>query len=344
MTQNIIIAKNLKESLKGILNNLKCDNPFVLCDENTVKYIDELGLDNKTIITINSGESNKNLETACKIWNQLDNLNVNRNSILINFGGGMISDIGGFCASVYKRGIRFINIPTTLLGAVDASIGGKNGIDFENNKNEIGTFNLPYCTIISKIFYKTLSKEELLSGYGEMIKHSILFDKEEFFKLLKYDITKYDDRLISFIKNSVKYKDKIVSEDFKENSKRKLLNFGHTIGHAIESYQLEISKPLYHGYCVVYGILLEMIISNLLYDFSMEIIDEFSKYIKKNYGSYIIDNPKEIISRLIKDKKNKDDSKINFTLIDKDFNPIIDNYLDKDILEMIEIFNQKMKK
>ena len=343
MTSNTIITKNLKESLKGTLNHLNCKNPFILCDENTVKYIDELGLENKTIILIDSGELNKNIDTACKIWNKLDNLNATRNSVLINLGGGMITDLGGFCASTYKRGIKFINIPTTLLGAVDASIGGKNGINFENNKNEIGTFNYPYCTIISEVFYKSLSKEELLSGYGEMLKHAILSDKEEFFKLLKYNIVKYNHRLISFIKNSVKYKEKITNEDFTEKSNRKVLNFGHTIGHAIESYQLEISKPLPHGYCVVYGMLLEMIISNLLYDFPIEIVDEFVKYIKKTYGKYIIDHPNEIISKLNKDKKNKDNSKINFTLLDKNFNPIIDNYLDKDILEMIDIFNQKMK-
>lgn len=343
MKQNTIISKNIADSLKKILNSISCKNPFVLCDKNTAKFVETLELENKTIILIESGEQNKNLETTSKIWTKLDDLNATRNSVLINFGGGVITDIGGFCASVYKRGIKFINIPTTLLGAVDASIGGKNGIDFLNNKNEIGTFNLPYATIVSDIFYKTLPKEELLSGYGEMIKHSILMSEKDFYKILNYDILKYDHRLNNLIKDSIKFKEKIVDIDFKESEQRKILNFGHTIGHAIESYQLEIGKPIPHGYCVVYGMIIELIISNLLYDFPVKPINDLVNYAKKHYGEYVIEKPNEIILKLHKDKKNQND-KINFTLINDKWEVVVNNNLDSNIQEFIDIYNEKMKK
>ena len=230
--------------LESLLENLienSYSQVFVLVDENTEKYCLPLihkYLFNTKIIKIKSGEQEKTLETTQFIWNELQRYHAAKNSVLLNLGGGVIGDIGGFCAATFKRGIDFINIPTTLLAMVDSSIGGKTGIDFNGIKNSIGIITDPKAIYIYPDFLNSLAKDELINGYAEVIKHALIADFDLWEKFRKVDAFDFQ-KLNSIINDSIKIKLKIVAKDPYEQNVRKLLNFGHTIGHAIESYSLK---------------------------------------------------------------------------------------------------------
>ncbi|MBP6754576.1 MAG: 3-dehydroquinate synthase, partial [Bacteroidia bacterium] len=217
---------------------------FVLVDENTNEYCLPYFLSNLPteieieIIEIEAGEENKNMYTCIDLWHTLIDLDADRKSILLNLGGGVITDIGGFVASTFKRGIDFINIPTTLLAMVDASVGGKNGVDLGNLKNQIGVINEPKSVVVLSKFLETLPSNQMRSGLAEMLKHGLIYDKLYWDKLKNLNDLNTDD-LDVLIKQSIEIKNNIVSQDLKENGIRKALNFGHTLGHAIESYFLE---------------------------------------------------------------------------------------------------------
>ena len=236
----------------------------ILVDENTkkncLKKIPKI--ENSIIIEIQSGEENKNLQTCNFIWQELTNHAFDRNSLLINLGGGVIGDMGGFCASTYKRGIQFIHIPTTLLAMTDAAIGGKLGVDFNNLKNQIGVFSNPKSVIINPIFLDTLPKKEVKSGFSEVVKYALTSDINLWKMIKKSDFKKLNWEAI--ITYSVKLKNKIILADPTEIGERKKLNFGHTFGHAIESYYLNNGTPILHGEAVFMGMILETEISNLL--------------------------------------------------------------------------------
>lgn len=214
------------------------------------------------IIEVESGEAHKNLETCYSVWQVLTELGADRKSILLTLGGGVVTDLGGFIASVYKRGIDCINIPTTLLGMVDASIGGKTGIDFDGIKNQIGTFSMPKMVVIDTSFLETLEGRQLRSGYAEMLKHGLIYNKA-YWELLKDSAQLSFDDFDDLIFHSVYVKNEVVSQDLKEQGIRKTLNFGHTLGHAIESYFLTASdqEPLLHGEAIAIGMILESYIS-----------------------------------------------------------------------------------
>ncbi|MEQ3662819.1 MAG: 3-dehydroquinate synthase family protein, partial [Flavobacterium sp.] len=241
---------------------------FIIVDENTsnqclpyflANFATEVALE---IIELEAGESHKNIETCLGIWNSLTELEGDRKSIIVNLGGGVITDIGGFIACTFKRGIDFINVPTTLLSMVDASIGGKNGVDLGNLKNQIGIIREPKAVLIDTHFLTTLSAREMRSGLAEMLKHGLIYDKVYWNKFKNLNSLNTDDLNI-LIHESIQIKNKIVSEDLTENGIRKSLNFGHTLGHAIESYFLENpnKESLLHGEAIAIGMILESYIS-----------------------------------------------------------------------------------
>ncbi len=234
---------------------------FLLCDENTKKYclpLIKATLTNAKVISVASGETNKNLANCEHIWTELTGHFADRRSLLINLGGGVITDMGGFAASCYKRGIDFINIPTTLLAMVDASVGGKTGIDLQNFKNQIGIFSEAKEVLICPEFLKTLDERQLRSGLAEMVKHYLIADGPAFIDFSRASHTVPD---IELIKKAVAIKSEIVEQDPFEKNIRKKLNFGHTIGHALESYSHTTSDPLFHGEAVAYGMAIETFIA-----------------------------------------------------------------------------------
>ena len=260
------------------------------------------------IIEIKSGEEYKNISTCNFIWEQLTINNFDRNSLLINLGGGVIGDMGGFCAATYKRGLDFIHIPTTLLAMVDASVGGKLGIDFKGFKNQIGLFNNPKAVLISPEFLETLSESELKSGFAEVVKHALISDNSFWIKLKNTLFTDLDWEDI--IDTSVQIKNKIVLADPIERGERKKLNFGHTFGHAIESYYLEKGTPISHGEAIFMGMILETEIS----DVSESEKNEVKNYILSNFALPYTPKKSSLHKFLINDKKNQN-GKINFTLL-----------------------------
>jgi 3-dehydroquinate synthase len=312
------------ETLAELLIPSRYSKIFILVDENTSQYCLPHLLNNLAteieieIIELEVGEIHKNIETCTEVWGALSELGGDRKSVLINLGGGVISDLGGFVACTFKRGLDFINIPTTLLSMVDASIGGKNGVDLGNLKNQIGIIREPKAVIVDTQFLNTLPQNEMRSGLAEMLKHGLIFDKKYWdkFKDLK-DL--HTEDLNQLIHQSIQIKNTIVCEDLTENGIRKSLNFGHTLGHAIESYFLEndAKTTLLHGEAIAVGMILESYISrekNLLTNEEYQEI----KYIINDVFEKIEFTPfdiEKIIELLIFDKKNEF-GKVQFALLD----------------------------
>ena len=299
----------------------------ILVDENTKRECFSLlpKISNSIIIEVPSGEENKNISICNTVWKKLSLNNFDRNSVLINLGGGDICDMGGFCASTYKRGLDFIQIPTTLLAMVDASIGGKIGINFNGLKNQIGLFSNPKSVIINPIFLKTVPEKQLQSGFAEVIKHSLITDKKHWEILSNTAFKDLDWQNIIDI--SIQIKNTIVKSDPLEKNNRKKLNFGHTYGHAIESYYLEEKKPILHGEAVLMGIILESELSLLSQNEKIDIKD----YIISNFSLPDIPSKNKLMKFLINDKKNKK-AKINFTLLNGIGSCTIDNLFAEDEL------------
>ena len=312
------------EKLASYLITANYSKIFILVDENTSQYCLPHLLNNLAteieieIIELEVGEIHKNIATCTEVWGALSELGGDRKSILINLGGGVISDLGGFVACTFKRGIDFINIPTTLLSMVDASIGGKNGVDLGNLKNQIGIIREPKAVIVDTQFLSTLPQNEMRSGLAEMLKHGLIFDKKYWDKFKNLKDLSIED-LNHLIHQSIQIKNTIVCEDLTENGIRKSLNFGHTLGHAIESYFLENKKKtsLLHGEAIAVGMILESFISREKELLTNEEYQEI-KYIINDIFERIefsqIDIEK-IIELLIFDKKNEF-GKVQFALLD----------------------------
>lgn len=312
--QNILSKYDFSNYSKiGILTDL---NTNKLCLPIILKKIPNL-LDS-LIIQIKSGEENKNIETCSYIWRKMIEQDFDRNSILINLGGGMIGDIGGFCASTFKRGIDFIQIPTTLLAMTDASIGGKLGVDFNSFKNTIGLIKDPKSVLIYPEFIKTQKKEDLLFSFIEVVKHALIDDLKLWKHIKK---TRFEDLIWKdIISKSVEIKNNIVLEDPKEKKQRKKLNFGHTFGHAIESFYLKQGTPITHGQAIALGILLEIKLSKL----SQEEEREINAYILSTFTLPNTPKKSKLLPFLVNDKKNIN-GKINFSLLNGIGNCSIDN-------------------
>ncbi len=296
---------------------------FVIVDANTKQFClsilnsklnDEFNIE---ILEIKVGEIYTNIDTSVLLWNQLSDKGADRNSIILNLGGGVITDLGGFVASTFKRGIKYINIPTTLLAMVDASVGGKNGVDLGVLKNQVGLINSPEMVLIDTVFLNTLTKEQITSGFVEMLKHGLIHSEEYWNNVKTFDVTN-NSTTEELIWESIIIKNEIVSQDPFEKNIRKTLNFGHTLGHAIESYCLDSDdkQDLLHGEAIAVGIILVAYISNKMVGLSEKELLEISKTLKKNYTKvdFSSEEIKSIIDLLKYDKKNSN-GKVLFVLL-----------------------------
>ena len=308
---------------------------FVIADVNTAAYVlpelrrQSRTLADATLITVKAGDVNKNIDAAQAIWRELDRGGATRRSVVVNVGGGVVTDLGGFAAATFMRGIRAVNVPTTLLAAVDASVGGKTGINFGGIKNEIGTFTEPLASVISTCFFATLPPREMLSGYGEMLKHALLRGGDALARLLEYSPDTADiapDRLLALIEDSVAVKREVVEADFRESGRRKVLNLGHTAGHAFEALSLKRQSPLPHGYAVAHGLVVALVLSYLRFGYPQARVHQLADYVRMHYGtlSFTCDDYPALLALMSHDKKNTAADRFNFVRLDADGRPHID--------------------
>jgi len=266
------------------------------------------------IIEVDPGEENKNIDFCIGVWKTMLDFGADRKALMINLGGGVVTDMGGFAASTYKRGIDFIQIPTTLLSQVDASVGGKTGIDLDNVKNIIGTFTQPQAVFISTEFLQTLDDRQLISGFAEVIKHGLIQDKSLYETCKSVDLAHISADLIY---KSVQIKNNVITQDPTEKGLRKILNFGHTIGHAIEGYSLfNDDNPLLHGEAIAIGMICEAWLSNKLTGLSDEELKDITNTFLSRYPkySYTLEQYQVFLDLMKNDKKNED-NKIGFALL-----------------------------
>lgn len=337
---NLIFDNNVGACIDIQADRLSAGKIFLITDSNvSTAVLPKLRLLSQavaraTVIITPAGDANKNLDTLSTIWTRLTEDGATRQSLLINLGGGMVTDMGSFAASTFKRGMKFINVPTTLLAAVDASVGGKTGINFQYLKNQIGVFNDADAVIISATFFDTLPSTELRSGYAEMIKHSLLKSKATFDELLKLtDISSISpESMLRLLKESVEVKKGIVERDPTETGIRRALNFGHTAGHAFESLAMKHNAPIPHGYAVAYGMVTELVLSHMLSGFPSELLYRYGSYCREVYGSpsFTCDDYADLIQLMGSDKKNDVKDKINFTLLEAPGSVKIDNIVPAD--------------
>ena len=321
--QEIIISKDLCQSLTQAIDEVKHDLLFVLCDETTERLClpvisDFECMRGAQLITIPATDTHKTLESLSHVWSELQRMGATRHSLMVNLGGGMVTDLGGFAASTFKRGIPYINIPTTLLSMVDASVGGKTGINFGGLKNEIGVFNNARSVILDTTFLRTMDHENICSGYAEMLKHGLINNEKMWAELLNFSLelsVENLEALGTMVAESVAVKQRIVTEDPTEQGIRKALNLGHTAGHAFESLALE-RKPVLHGYAVAWGMIVELYLCCVKTNFPQDKMRQTVAFIKENYGRMAItcDDYPHLIELMHHDKKNQGNS-INFTLL-----------------------------
>ena len=348
--QKVIICQNLNENLHIAIQDCPHDKLFILVDEHTHELCLPLisGFDclkNAHIITIGPEDIHKNLETLAHVWKELGDQGATRHSLMINLGGGMVTDLGGFAASTFKRGIQYINIPTTLLAMVDASVGGKTGINFNGLKNEIGVFSPAEYVLIDTEFLKSLDSHNLLSGYAEMLKHGIISTTEHWAELLNFDMSQIDYKALQqLVAHSVSIKEDIVAKDPFEKNIRKALNLGHTVGHAFESLALENNHPVLHGYAVAWGIICELYFSFIKVGFPKDKLRQTIQFIKENYGVLTFDCKQydRLYEFMTHDKKNSAGI-INFTLMGEIGDIRINQSATKEeIFDMLDFYRETM--
>lgn len=347
MKQRVIISKQLQTELAEAIAECEHDRIFVLVDETTNKLCwslvkDYLCLKDAQTIVIGATDRRKNLDTLVHVWESLQQGKATRHSLLINLGGGMVTDLGGFAASTYKRGINFVNVPTTLLAMVDASVGGKTGINFGGLKNEIGVFNDAEFVLLDTNWLRTLDEENIRSGYAEMLKHGLIADETMWAELINFNIAQPNLHQLAFmLDKSVRIKERIVAEDPHEKGIRKALNLGHTFGHAFESWAMK-RQPVLHGYAVAFGLIAELYLATTQTDFPTERMRQTVNFIRAYYGSLPItcnDYP-ELIELMHHDKKNRG-NEINVTLLGGIGDIRIDQTItEEDIKEALDFFRE----
>ena len=339
MAQKVIFSEQLERTLETAIGECHPDRLFVLTDDNTRRLcwpvVKNYGcLAAVQLITIPAGDEHKNLTSLSHVWQQLQQGGATRHSLMVCLGGGMVTDLGGFAASTFKRGIAFINIPTTLLAMVDASVGGKTGINFCGLKNEVGVFSEAQAVIICTRFLQTLDMQNVLSGYAEMLKHGLISNKEHWAELLRFPIESLNRQdaedssdgqdpsggLASLLARSVAVKERIVEADPHEQGLRKALNLGHTIGHAIEEWSFTPTKPttspLLHGYAVAYGLVGELYLSAVKCHFPTDRLRQTVQFVREHYGTPAITcNDYPALLRLMTHDKKNTAGTINFTLL-----------------------------
>jgi 3-dehydroquinate synthase len=342
--ENIVISNNNTEKVQDYIKRGQFSKIGVLVDENTHKLcypLLQLYLPEHTVLEIKSGEENKNIQTCNQIWQWMTDEEFDRKSLLINLGGGVICDMGGFCAGTFKRGIKFINFPTTLLSQVDASVGGKLGVDFNGFKNHIGLFLEPEMVFINSRFLQTLDKREIRSGFAEIIKHSLIADAG-YWPLITQK-TELLSEWDQFIEHSVAIKHEVVSNDPTEKGLRKNLNFGHTIGHAIESFYLERpGERLLHGEAIAIGMICEAYLSHTKLGLPAASLKAIEAFILKVYGKPFIgtNHIAQICELTLQDKKNSNKI-INCTLLETIGKAVFDIPISKqEIEESIQYYNE----
>ena len=319
--QKLVISENLTQALTTAVAECEHDRTFILVDETTERCCLPLvsGMDcveGAQTIVIGATDTHKTLDSLAHVWEELGKGGGTRHSLLINIGGGMVTDLGGFAASTFKRGINYINIPTTLLAMVDASVGGKTGINFRGLKNEIGVFSNASTVILDTTFLKTLDTENILSGYAEMLKHGLINDEKMWAELINEELSVSHSSFKKMLAESVAVKQRIVTEDPTEQGIRKALNLGHTAGHAFESFALSNNAPILHGYAVAYGLICELYLSAIKTGFPSEKMHQTVRFIKEHYGKMSItcDDYPTLLELMTHDKKNVAGT-INFTLL-----------------------------
>lgn len=320
--ESVVVTTKVDEVLAGILKEYPDDKVFLVTEETVEKRCIPLiemtqGFQNLKKVVIPAGEANKKLESVALIWQFLSENHADRKSLVVNLGGGMLTDMGSFAASTFKRGTDFVNIPTTLLAQVDASVGGKTGFNFNGYKNEIGIINQPRDVLIDPRFLKSIDKLNFVSGYAEMIKHGLIDDVAHLKEVREFDLDRLDYNLLAgIIARSVAIKDKFVHEDPNERGIRKALNFGHTVGHAFESCAMSQGSPILHGHAVAYGMIAELYLSYKMCGFSLADLDALAEWLIAVYGKFEIDESDfEILYQLMTHDKKNEGNRINFTLI-----------------------------
>ncbi|WP_033564518.1 3-dehydroquinate synthase [Sphingobacterium sp. SYP-B4668] len=333
-------------SLKTFLAERQYSKVLVLVDRNTNDHC--LGalqvvfndLEDYDIIEVDPGEENKNIDFCIGVWKTMLDFGADRKSLMINLGGGVVTDMGGFAAATFKRGVDFVQIPTTLLSQVDASVGGKTGIDLDNVKNIIGTFTQPQAVFINTQFLKTLDDRQLTSGFAEVIKHGLIYDRDLYNNVKELKVR---DIAADIIFRSVEIKNEVVSQDPTEKGLRKILNFGHTIGHAIEGYSLfNDNNPLLHGEAIAVGMICEGYLSHKLTGLPEEELNDLIATFRAYFPDYriAIENYDDFFTLMKNDKKNVGD-KIGFALLSSIGKCEYDQYVGEElIIESLDFYRE----
>lgn len=318
----VIICNNIVEDIKPFIKGYNSNNIFILTDQNTLKhcagFIKQVeGLSKAKMITIKAGDDHKSIEAMADVWGFLTENGADRHALLINLGGGMVTDLGGFAASTFKRGIDFINIPTTLLSVVDAAVGGKTGINFHQYKNEIGVIQHADAVLVDTIFLKTMDHDNFLSGFGEMIKHGLISNEKHWNEVSHFNLDSPDLAILkSLVRDSINVKSEVVKIDPLEKGIRKSLNLGHTIGHAFESFAMSQERSVLHGFAVAWGLVVELYLSHKKLNFPMSLLEDVEALVTKHYGQFLFSasDYETLFAYMKHDKKNKD-GRINFSLM-----------------------------
>ncbi len=347
MSQKIIVSNAAGKELSSLCGE-GFDKVFVLTDEVTHRAClprlqEEFSLENVTEITIGATDVAKTVASLSEVWTALGSGGASRRSLLVNLGGGMVTDLGGFAAATFKRGIRFINIPTTLLAMVDAAVGGKTGINFNGLKNEVGVFREAEAVLIDTGFLRTLDDCNLRSGYAEMLKHALLSDENMWAEHLAFSLFDPDyARLQAMVGRSISVKERIVAEDPLEKGLRKALNLGHTAGHALESLLLKEQKPVLHGYAVAWGLACELYLSAVLQGFPQDKMRQTVMFVRDVYGRPDIScNHYDRLYELMTHDKKNTNGQINFTLLAGIGQICLDCHATKDLVfEMFDFLRE----
>lgn len=336
-----MIVSNLYKALVPYLEKTPVGQVFVLVDENTsAKCMPTVakalgGLNYETIV-IAAGESHKTLAAVEQIWNALYDHQATREALLLNVGGGMVTDLGGFAAATYMRGIRYVNIPTSLLAMVDASSGGKTGFNYLGVKNMIGSFAMPEQTLVYLPLLESLPVKEWLSGYAEMLKHGLLDSEAHWKNLLALDVDDAKCPISSdLLAENIAIKEHIVEADPKEKNLRKLLNFGHTVGHAIEEAYHAEGKGVKHGYCVLWGMVAELYLSVVKMGLDKDVLRQMSSVMLAYYGRPECNckDRERLVEWMMKDKKNRVAGEINFSLLRAIGDGVVDQTVTREELD-----------
>lgn len=341
--QQIVYSNNVEDTLDQLLASLEPASVHVVTDANVEPLVSGL-LPDVPRIVIPAGDTSKTIETAACVWQGLIEGGATRKSVVVNVGGGMVTDLGGFCASTFKRGVRFVNVPTTLLGAVDAAVGGKTGVNFRSLKNEIGVFREAEAVVISTRFFTTLPHMELMSGFAEMIKHGLLHSPQLLADTLAVDPAD-TVALLPLLRESVRVKQSVVKADPTERGVRRALNLGHTAGHAFESHAMLSGRAVPHGYAVAWGLVVELVLSRMLAGLPSATLQAVAGYVRENYGVPQIgcDDYSSLLGLMAHDKKNESVGQINFTLMAEAGRPLTGQVVGSEtIIAALDIFRDLM--